>query len=728
MKSFNIFLLLLGLLVIITIGFALYKKWNQRETFVNFQNQPATGTAVYIPQYTANPNKTVLSLYDNLYVDPANGTLIEVFAPSCSSGCDTTGQNITEITIAGRDGSELSSIATILDGKGSVKPYSSQLSEITNMSQLYNQFIYTSSCPFTKIYQVIYISWYTDTYIHIIDLSASTLEGTNLKTVHMDYQGIVDSQTVYSVQKLVPYSKLSPTMSLPNNLSILNTVTDPAYSATITILGTDANNNTIGYDIANGNIVLKINGPTGTASPSKTSTPNRGVRHIAYNRNGKSVSISSPTTAWETISTTNTTIINDIPNVSVIVSAYKNETVISILVPTVNKVYKLLYTYRFNKNGYVYNGQTDKDNTGVTPAPTTPGKNLGNDIAETEVKTGDSSVCGDDLSCKWYWYFNTIAQNKNGVSFLSEDYFLKTEAIPPVCPQCPQCPSGGACNSCGGNGGSGTQITTPHSSLPPGGIKGNNGSGTQITTPHSSLPPGGIKGNNGNIYIPYTDSSGNVRYVLYKADDSSSGNITKVDNGEFVTTADPNTIGGGLAVSSLGLGNVGTSVSKDVTGLGSNIVNTAGDVVGGTVNAATGLVGNLAGTASNLVGGTVNAATGLVGGTIGTAADLLKSAGSGLTNRMDKNNQFSIGQQQGAQGQQGQQGAQGAQGQQGQQGAQGVQGNSSLGYTPFGSTTSKTFGNTGKQAPVDNYSHYGALQSKGGNYMPVTADFSAFSK
>ena len=696
MKSFNIFLLLLGLLVIITIGFALYKKWNQRETFVNFQNQPATGTAVYIPQYTANPNKTVLSLYDNLYVDPANGTLIEVFAPSCSSGCDTTGQNITEITIAGRDGSELSSIATILDGKGRVKPYSSQLSEITNMSQLYNQFIYTSSCPFTNIYQVVYISWYTDTYIHIIDLSASTLAGTNLKTVHMDSQGIVDSQTVYSVQTLVPYSNLSPTMSLPNNLSILNTVTDPAYSATITILGTDANNNTIGYDIANGNIVLKINGPTGTASPSETSSPNTGVSHIAYNRNGKSVSISSPTTAWETISTTNTTIINDIPNVSVIVSAYKNETVISILVPTVNKVYKLLYTYRFNKNGYVYNGQTDKDNTGVTPAPTTPGKNLGNDIAETEVKTGDSSVCGDDLSCKWYWYFNTIAQNKNGVSFLSEDYFLKTEAIPPVCPQCPQCPSGGACNSCGGNG----------------------GSGTQIAKPHSSLPPGAIKGNNGNTYIPQKDSSGNVRYVLYNSHDSSNGNITKVDNGEFVTTADPNTIGGGLAVSSLGLGNVGTSVSKDVTGLGSNIVNTAGDVVGGTVNAATGLVGNLADTASNMVGGTVNAATGLVGGTIGTAADLLKSAGSGLTNRWDTNNQFSVGQQQQQQ--------QGQGGQGGQQ--QGGQGTSSLGYTPFGSTSSKTFGNTGKQAPVDNYSHYGALQSKGGNYMPVTADFSAFSK
>ena len=696
MKSFNIFLLLLGLLVIITIGFALYKKWNQRETFVNFHNQPATGTTVYIPQYTANPNKTVLSLYDNLYFDPANGTLIEVFAPSCSSDCDTTGQYITEITIAGRDGSELSSIATILDGKGQVKPYSSQLSEITNMSQLYNQFVYTTSCPFTNIYQVLYISWYTDTYIHIIDLSASPLAGTNLKTVHMDSGGVVDSQTVYSVQTLAPYLSVGPTMTLPNNLSILNTTTIPDYSTTFTVLGTDANNNSILYDIANGIIMLKLNGPTGTASPSETSNPNTGVTYTGYNRSG----LAPNNNNWDTLSTTKTTIINDIPNVSIIVSAYKDDTVISILVPTVNKVYKLLYTYRFNKNGYVYNGQTDKENTGVTPAPTTtPGKNLGNAIDETDKKTGDSSVCGDDLSCKWYWYFNTIAQNKNGVSFLSEDYFLKTEAIPPVCPQCPQCPSGGACNSCGGNG----------------------GSGTQIAKPASSLPPGAIKGNNGNTYIPQKDSSGNVRYVLYNTPAGSPGNITTVDNGEFTTTADPNTLGGGLAVSSLSLGNLGTSVSKDVTGLGSNIVNTTGDVVGGTVNAATGLVGGLADTASNLVGGTVNAATGLVGGTIGTAADLLKSAGSGLTNRWDTNNQFSVGQQQQQQGQQGGQGGQGGQ-------QQGGQGNSSLGYTPFGSTSSKTFGNTGKQAPVDNYSHYGALQSKGGNYMPVTADFSAFSK
>jgi len=34
-----------------------------------------------------------------------------------------------------------------------------------------------------------------------------------------------------------------------------------------------------------------------------------------------------------------------------------------------------------------------------------------------------------------------------------------------------------------------------------------------------------------------------------------------------------------------------------------------------------------------------------------------------------------------------------------------------------------------KKNPVDNYSYYGALPSKGSsNYMPITADFSAFGK
>ena len=705
MKSFNTFLLLLGLLVVITIVMALYKKWSEKETFVNFQNQPSAGTTVYIPQYSSNPSKTVLSLYDNLYFDSANGSLIEVFAPHCDSGCDTTGQNITEITVASRDGTELTSISTNLDNKGHVIPYASPQSQVSTLSQIYNQFLYTTSCNTTAIYQIIYVSWYTDTYLHIIDLSATTQAGTNLKTIHMNSQGMVDSQSNFAATTLAPYSA-NASMSLPNNLSILGTTTDPVYTPTLTILGTDSHNNSILYDIANGNIVLKVSVPVSTSQSHQSTTS---ATYTAYNRNGTTVTISKPATSWNSLSTTSTFVINDIPNVSVIVSAYKNDTIITILVPTNTKIYKLLYTFRFNKTGYVYNGSTDLENTIVTPAPTTKSPHGLGDIPETTIpphgsSTGNSDVCGDDLSCKWYWYFNTIAQNKDGNSFLSDDYFLKTEAIPPVCPQCPQCPSSGACSNCGGNGGSGTSVSKP---------------------PASSLPPGAITGAGGNVYIPYTDSSGNVRYVLYSASSKSGGsssqsgskpdNLTAVDqNGQFVTTADPNTLGGGLAVSTMSLDQLGTSGFNNAASLGNNIVNTAGNVVGGTVNAATGLVGGVANTAANLVGGTVNAATGLVGGTIATAADLAKDAGSGLfgmggygPDGMGGYGHIRTGQMSGTSGTVN-------------------QGNtSSLGYSPI---SDKTFGNTGLNTPVDNYSYYGAVQSKGGNYMPITADFSAFSK
>jgi len=727
MKPFTIFLILLGLLVVITVGMAVYKKWIKQESFVNFQNQPQVGTKVYIPQYSTNQTSTVLSLYDNLYIDPQNGSLIEVFAPPCSSGCDTTGQNITDIIVASRDGKELTSIPTVLDGQGKVKPYPSPQSLVTSISQLYNQFIYTTSCQNTDIYQVVYVSWYSDTYIHIIDLSSSTVAGTNVQSIHLNSSGVVDTQTTYSTTTLAPFTTTQPTMALPNNLSVLNTITDSSYTGTLTQLGSDANGNMILYDISSGNIVIK------TSAGDKI-----------YNRNGSTGSANTP---LQSMSTTTTFAINDISGVSVLVSAYKNDTVVSILVPNNTvAIYKLLYSYRFNQSGYVSNAQSDVENTGVTPAPTsasTISTSLGNNSVSnangspTNSANGspaDSSVCGDDLSCKWYWYFNTIAQSKNGVDYLSDDYFLKTEAIPPVCPQCPQCPStGGACTTCGGNGGAGTITSSPATSSP--------ATSSPTTNPPSSatLPPGAIKDNSGNTFIPYTDASGNTRYVLYSAGNSAGtsaegppgGNLTMVDqNGQFVTTSDPNTIGGGLAVSTMSLDQLGTSAFNNAGSVANNVVNTAGNVVGGTVNAATGLVGGTVNAATGLVGGTVNAATGLVsgvantaanlvGGTIGTAADLAKDAGSGLGDRDWRgdenrwNKGWSEGDKQGTGTQQQQQ--------------QGGQAGSSLGYTPFASTSDRNFGNMGT-GPVDNYSYYGAVQSKGGNYMPVTADFSAFSK
>lgn len=142
---------------------------------------------------------------------------------------------------------------------------------------------------------------------------------------------------------------------------------------------------------------------------------------------------------------------------------------------------------------------------------------------------------------------------------------------------------------------------------------------------------------------------------------------------------------------------VGKSAGAAVTGT----VDAAGNVVSGTVDAAGNVVGGTVNAASNLVGGTINTASNLVSGTIGTAANLLKSAGSGL-------NSLASGDAQ------------------------------RVGYNQSNATNGYNRNNTGinvpsqlgvvNNTPIDVYSYNGALQSKGSNFRPLTADFGAFSK
>ena len=733
--KFTIFLLLLGLLVIITLGMNFRSK-TPLESFVNFQNQPAAGTSVYIPQYSADSTRTVLSLYDNLYFDSKNGTLLEVFAPACASGCDTTGKEITYLSVASRDARGITAMPTFLDANGNVKPYDSPQSKNTVIQPLYNQYVYTTSCVNTSIYQLIYVSWNTDTYLHIIDLSASLTAGTNTKTIHMDANGFVDAQSTFSPTTLQPYSSSVSTFS-PNAAGSLSATSVSGYGASLLKLGNDTTNNAIYYDVANGNIVL-----------------NNGGTFKVYNRGGSTVqNLAQPSTTWNPLTVTNTFTINDTPGLSILVSAHKNDTIINLLVPNQNK-YKLIYTYRFNKTGIVLSVANDSDHIVASPT-TSSSTSSANSSANSSASgaatdtSGNSKVCGDDLSCKWYWYFNTIAQkNGNGDTYFSDDYFLKTEAVPPVCPQCPQCSSGGVCNNCGGSGGSGTAITTAPAKGP-------------LTS--DGLPTGAIRDNSGNVYIPTTDSSGNTRYKLYSGAASKSanglynipqganapagavaikddgmGNFTFVDReGNFLSSADPNTFGGVVSLTALNVSGIANNIvsttadlakgagsgavgfAKDAaTGVGGFAKDTATGVGGFAKDAVTGVGGfakdaatGAVGLAKDTVGGAVGLAKDTVGGavdlakdTVGGAVGLLKDVaglGKGLDVRSNDSGVITVNNTVGA-------------------------GSSSLGYTPVGSA--KTMGSVPGQTKIDNYSYYGALQSKGGNYMPVTADFSAFRK
>ena len=84
------------------------------ESFVNFNQSNATnyGNTIYVPQYSSNDSRKVISLYDNIYIDNVNGNLLEIDGLACNKGnvisgntdcVDNYGTTITNIYVATRD-------------------------------------------------------------------------------------------------------------------------------------------------------------------------------------------------------------------------------------------------------------------------------------------------------------------------------------------------------------------------------------------------------------------------------------------------------------------------------------------------------------------------------------------------------------------------------------------------------------------------------------------------
>jgi hypothetical protein len=118
-------------------------------------------------------------------------------------------------------------------------------------------------------------------------------------------------------------------------------------------------------------------------------------------------------------------------------------------------------------------------------------------------------------------------------------------------------------------------------------------------------------------------------------------------------------------------------LTKEVVG---GTVGLTKDVVGGTVGLTKDVVGGAVGLTKDVVGGAVGLTKEAVGGAVG----LVKDTASGIYNIGDKKKQNV---------------------------------NTSDNTTSYDASS-----------PVDQYSYYGALKTKGGNFMPVTADFSSFRK
>jgi hypothetical protein len=146
-----------------------------KEGFVTFHSDITTGDnigqTVHIPQYSVKDTNTVVTLYDSLYFDYKNGTLIEVIAPNINGlSNDLTGASITQISVSPRNGAEIINYSTPQNKTSGVGSYSTPQSLVTSVDKAYNHFQYTTVNTNTGPYQAFYISWYTNTYLHLVSI------------------------------------------------------------------------------------------------------------------------------------------------------------------------------------------------------------------------------------------------------------------------------------------------------------------------------------------------------------------------------------------------------------------------------------------------------------------------------------------------------------------------------------------------------------------------------
>lgn len=272
---------------------------------------------------------------------------------------------------------------------------------------------------------------------------------------------------------------------------------------------------------------------------------------------------------------------------------------------------------------------------------------------------------------KWlaYWSTHVLYEDKS-----DDDYIRKTQIVPPVCPSCPSCPScpkngsvGGICTNCGGNGGSGTLQMDGSSTVK------DVSPATATAAPTVSVPPSTessatLAQRAGNALEQTVESTGNVATKAI----TTTGDVLKTTGGE---------------------------VSSLVRSAGSGTVDILKSTASGTKDI---LKSTGAGTA-DLLKSTASGATDLLKSAGSGAVGLLKSTGTGAASMMSPTHPVYAQR------------------------------------TIYPQGAVKRTGETQRVAPAamykgqalgpsDYYSMYGATQPKGDQFIPITADFSAFRK
>ena len=594
-----------------------YSSGKTTEGMISYYGDVSYGS-IKVPNYTMTRN--VHKLYDCVYYDPSNGTVILLDGNTYTSGpYDHSGNTLTRMTYVERDGvTKTGPITAVYNVSGD---FQSEISK-KPMKDFYNSFTVTSNATLTDgtgipdTYELIYVSWGKETYLHLIILNDRTTPANN-NTLRFTY--VYDSagnrvqtvnQDAYSYETNVAIHNTPLAKSPPSSLNIYDGTRQP-------ILGYDNGNTKYQvcqnnyYDLLNGDIIQRntADNPTTLSTIniySRVINKNNDVSFNTYNYDktlDKKFSPALPTPTNNVINVSSgfraavitSSMSNNPPNpgtdlYSLLYVSIGQRTILTVIYPNND-----ITNYAIRK---VFRIRDKKIEDGTVDGSTTLGSSTG---GSSDKKTGDKDM--DDLL--YQYILKTMFGGYNGATI--NDYMLKTQIVPPVCPTCPSCPSSGVCNNCGGNGGSGTTVV---------------------------------------------------------------GGVSSVANNAVTGTVD-----------------VANNAVGETVGL-------ARDAASGTVGLARETVGGTVGLARETVGGTIGLVKDAVGGTVGLAKDAV----GGVANTFGKLAPTDVAND-------------------------GSTNNSNSGpYSAGGGRgTSVTTGS-------DHSSYFGALPPKGGDYIPVTADFSRFGR
>jgi len=757
-------LILFFIILLVLVVSVIYMNRLNPEGFIDFNAAAAASsnsgtTSVTVPLYSTN--SPLNKLYDNIYIDKRNANLVTLDGPS--SGTQSSDpKTLYSINILARN-SNYNSIVSYTNSKASITNYDSNESQNASVAESYQSSVVHTNPP--SEYQIFYFAWNRDTYIHVMNLTTNK----HILSYCMDSASTI---TTYDLSAngptgTYPAMNIKPTVAdASDNTTSILTVYDPTHY--VVQLHTN-----IFYDSLRGYVVCTKAGANGAVIINNVyDYAGNDLYNAAVNANNPLLtnppasptrisSLVASTTPFASVVFTSTVVNGDASN-NVLILSNANKKIIAHISADVNN--RPVIT-----NYLKYNAQTlDTSVASATSASTssaTSASSPTDDSGNNPSEPIDSGKVYDEYM-KWYTYWNSVGQPGN--KGFSDDYLLKTQIVPPVCPACNTV---GGCSNCnaGGSAYSGGKGSTGAAS------SGTTGSGASAASTGSGSGTGTV--------IAHSD--GKTESVAA----TTAKQLTTVDRGgALASTADPDTLGGSLTLGQLsfvaGLQDVGHVIGDTATnavnkvgegvgaigqGIGSagsgiyNTVNAAGQGVysagqgiggaventgaylGGALNNIGGAIGNVGSTAyeaGKYVGTGVGGAIHDVGS---TAYDAGKYVGTGVASGIKKigdeidEHEDRYGNRMGSYRGSGGYGGSGS----GSGSNSNIMNNGNINGTGYkdnyydpsrqaynnsyrGATTNKPGQYTGTD--IDQYSYYGALQSKGGNFMPLTSDFSKFGR